>query len=96
MIINASNYKIQNPTRYFKAIPLKRWKEVPDGLVMEPYDVGIPQQVLNTQNGTFKCHCDCRKCNFCYNRRNENGEPEGSTISVAEIFRTPGMKNEEH
>ena len=23
---------------------------------------------------TFKCHCDCYKCNFCYNRKEENGE----------------------
>ena len=94
MIINASNYKIANPTRYFKAIPVKRWQQVPEGLVLEPYDADIPQQVLDTQNGTFKCHCDCRKCNFCYNRRQENGEPEGNAITVAEIFRVPGVKTE--
>lgn len=94
MIINASNYKIQNATRYFKAIPVKQWEKVPEGLVLEPYDAGIPQQVLNTQNGTFKCHCDCRKCNFCYNTKEANGEPEDGTASVAEIFRMPGVKSE--
>ena len=69
------------------AIPEKRWELVPDGLVLEPYEAEIAPQVLNTQNGTFKCHCDCRKCNFCYNTKEENGEPADKTISVAEIFR---------
>jgi hypothetical protein len=90
MIINASNYLIKNPTRYFKAIPKSRWELVPEGLVLKPYDADIPEQVLNTKNGTFKCHCDCRQCNFCYNRKQENGEPENGTVSVAEIFRIPG------
>ena len=90
MIINASNYRIQNPTRYFKAIPEKRWELVPEGLVLEPYEADIPEQVLDTKNGTFKCHCDCRKCNFCYNRKQDNGEPEDKTVSVAEIFRMQG------
>ena len=88
MLINGSNYNVKNCTRYFKAIPEKRWELVPEGLVLEPYSVDIPPQVLNTENGTFKCHCDCRKCNFCYQTKEENGEPEDKTISVAEIFRT--------
>lgn len=87
MLINGSNYLVKNCTRYFKAIPEKRWELVPDGLVLEPYDVDIPKQVLNTQNGTFKCHCDCRKCNFCYQTKEQNGEPADRAISVAEIFR---------
>lgn len=24
----------------------------------------------------FKCHCDCVKCNFCYQTKEENGEPD--------------------
>ena len=87
MQINASDYRVKNPTRYFMAIPEKRWELVPDGLVLEPYEAEIAPQVLNTQNGTFKCHCDCRKCNFCYNTKEENGEPADKTVSVAEIFR---------
>ena len=31
---------------------------------------------------TFKCHCDCYKCNFCYNRKEENGEDPNIRTNV--------------
>lgn len=90
MIINGSNYKIKNCTRYFRAIPKSHYDKIPDGLVIDSYNVGIPKQMFDTKNGTFKCHCDCRTCNFCYNTKEENGEPEDRTITVCELFRVQG------
>lgn len=94
MIINGSNYLVKNCTRYFRAIPKTTWDRVPDGLIEEPYKLStingapVKRPVLDTKNGTFKCHCDCRQCMFCYRTKEQNGEPTDKTISVAEIYRT--------
>ena len=87
MIINGSNYNVKNPTRYFRAIPKKYWDKLPEGLVLEPYDSNLPERLIDTKNGTFKCHCDCRQCNFCYKTKSENGEPDDKIVTVGEIFR---------
>lgn len=90
MIINGSNYKVKGCTRYFRAIPKIHYDKIPDGLVIDSYSVGIPKQMLDTKNGTFKCHCDCRTCDFCYRTKEENGEPEDRTVTVGELFRVQG------
>ena len=88
MIINGSNYYVKNPTRYFRAIPKKYWDKLPEGLMLEPYDSNLPERLIDTKNGTFKCHCDCRQCSFCYKTKAENGEPDDKIVTVGEIFRT--------
>jgi hypothetical protein len=40
---------------------------------------------IDTSNGVFKCHCDCRKCYFCYKTKEQNGEPEGPLTVVEEL-----------
>ena len=30
----------------------------------------------------FKCSCDCKLCNFCYNTKEENGEPTDARVNV--------------
>ena len=30
----------------------------------------------------FKCSCDCKLCNFCYNTKEENGEPSNARVNV--------------
>ncbi len=87
MIINGSKYNIKNCTRYFRALPPKIYEQIPEGLVLEPYQLPVNKLMLNTENGTFKCHCDCRVCNFCYNTKEENGEPEDFTVTVGEEIR---------
>lgn len=87
MQIDASDYRIKTGDRYFIAIPKQYYDMIPEGLHLEPYETSIPKQVVNTQNGTWKCICDCRKCSFCYQTKEENGEPNDKMITVVECIR---------
>ena len=81
IIINASDYRIKNATRYFICTDKKSWAELPDGLSNGETNPGG----IDTSNGVFKCKCDCRKCYFCYRTKEENGEPEGPVTVVEEL-----------
>lgn len=83
IIINASDYSIMNPTRYFISIAREEWAKLPEGLT---FDVQEPIKGINAENGVFKCNCDCRTCGFCYNTKEENGEPQ-EPITVVEALR---------
>ena len=81
IIINASDYRIKNATRYFICTDKKSWAELPDGMSNGETNPGG----IDTSNGVFKCDCNCRKCYFCYRTKEENGEPEGPITVVEEL-----------
>ena len=81
IIINASDYRIQNATRYFICTDKESWAALPEGIS----DGSTNPGGVDTSNGVFKCHCDCRKCYFCYRTKEENGEPEGPITVVEEL-----------
>ena len=83
IVVNASSYAITNPTRYFISIDPKEWAKVPDGLT---FNIQEPIKGIHTENGVFKCNCDCRTCGFCYKTKEENGEPQ-EPITVVECLR---------
>lgn len=60
MIINMSDLSITGGDRYYLVASPKQWEKIPEG-----YD---------SDNGIFKCHCDCRQCSFCYQTKEQNGE----------------------
>ena len=67
MIVNSSlpGEVIKGADRnYLVKFTQKAFDKVPEGLHIDE----------TTGKATFKCHCDCYKCNFCYNRKEENGE----------------------
>lgn len=67
LIVNSSltgNY-IKGATRNYLVKHSKvAFDRVPDGLQIDK----------EHGKATFKCHCDCYKCSFCYNTKEENGE----------------------
>ena len=81
IIINASDYRIKNATRYFICTDRKSWASLPEGIS----DGSTQPGGIDTTNGVFKCHCDCRKCYFCYKTKEQNGEPEGPLTVVEEL-----------
>lgn len=81
IIINASDYRIQNATRYFICTDRESWANLPEGMS----DGSTNPGGVDTSNGVFKCHCDCRKCYFCYRTKEQNGEPEGPLTVVEEL-----------
>ena len=83
IIINASDYRISNPTRYFICTSPEEWSKLPEGLSFNP-DLKI--EGVDTSRPVFKCNCDCRQCGFCYNSKGENGEPN-DPITVVEALR---------
>lgn len=67
MIVNSSlpGKVIKGADRnYLVKFTEKAFEKVPEGLHIDEA----------AGKATFKCHCDCYKCNFCYNRKEENGE----------------------
>lgn len=75
MIVNSSmpGEKIAGADRNYIAISPEAFeKTVKDGLT---YDSKRKQM-------TFKCYCDCHKCNFCYNTKEENGEDPNMRTTV--------------
>lgn len=87
MVINMSDYRIKGGDRYFIVLPENQWEQIPDGLNLD----NIMKVGNSIAQGTFKCICDCRKCNggkpFCYQTKADNGEPENQTITVVEKLR---------
>ena len=81
IIINASDYRIQNATSYFICTDRESWAKLPEGMS----DGSTNPGGIDTSNGVFKCHCDCRKCYFCYRTKEQNGEPEGPITVVEEL-----------
>jgi hypothetical protein len=81
IIINASDYRIKNATRYFICTDKESWSNLPEGMS----DGSTQPGGIDTSNGVFKCHCDCRKCYFCYKTKEQNGEPEGPLTVVEEL-----------
>lgn len=69
MVVNSSMPKniIKGADRNYLVVMKNRreaFDKLPEGLHIDEQK-GI---------ATFKCHCDCYKCRFCYNRKEENGE----------------------
>ena len=87
MIVNSSlpRQAIKGATRNYLAIPAENFAKLPEGLV------------YNEKLGTyiFKCHCDCYKCNFCYNTKEENGEDPNLRTNVYAEIREKGKKTTE-
>ena len=81
IIINASDYRIKDATRYFICTDKESWSNLPEGMS----DGNTNPGGIDTSNGVFKCHCDCRKCYFCYRTKEQNGEPEGPITVVEEL-----------
>lgn len=74
MIVNSSmrGEKISGADRNYLAVSEDVFNKIQDGL---KYD-------SNRKEMTFKCHCDCYKCNFCYNTKEENGEDPNIRTNV--------------
>ena len=67
LIVNSSltgNYIKGADRNYLIKHSQAAFDKVPDGLQID----------RERGKATFKCHCDCYKCNFCYNTKEENGE----------------------
>ena len=89
MIVNASSYDIKSGDRYFVCVSKKDWDKLPEGLHFDGQDIPMysaedKRVKIDTTHGTYKCYCDCRKCRFCYQTKEDNGEPDGNMISVIE------------
>lgn len=82
LIVNASNKRVKNPTRYFLARKADKLKE----LGIDFSGEGI--QYNDKVGYYFTCPCNCRLCGFCYRTKEENGEPE-EPITVFEKLRSP-------
>lgn len=88
IIVNASSYGVNSGDRYFMVVKKNDWDKIPEGLNFDGKDIPMVSaengEKIDTTHGTFKCHCDCRKCRFCYNTKQENGEPSGNMVTVIE------------
>lgn len=73
MIVNSSipGEVIKGADRnYLVMFNKKQFEKLPEGLH------------IDNGKATFKCHCDCYKCNFCYNTKEENGEDPNIRTNV--------------
>lgn len=91
IIVNASSYQIKTGDRYFVCVSKEDWDKIPEGLNFDGQDIPMysvedKKQKIDTIHGTYKCHCDCRKCRFCYQTKEQNGEPDGNMVSVIEAL----------
>lgn len=76
LIVNASNDKVIGADRYFYARDLKTFNEM--GI-----DMTEDMKIKYMEDGQpyYMCPCECRKCNFCYRTRQENGE-NGDRLTI--------------
>ena len=82
LIVNASNEKVIGADRYFYARDLKTFNEM--GIDMTE-DLKI--KYMEDGQPYYMCPCECRKCNFCYRTRQENGENSEKLTIVWEKLR---------
>lgn len=87
LIVNASNEKVIGADRYFYARDLKTFNEM--GIDMTE-DLKI--KYMEDGQPYYMCPCECRKCNFCYRTRQENGENSEMLTIVWEKLRGHGGK----
>lgn len=87
LIVNASNEKVIGADRYFYARDLKTFTEM--GIDMTE-DLKI--KYMEDGQPYYMCPCECRKCNFCYRTRQENGENSEKLTIVWEKLRGHGGK----
>lgn len=87
LIVNASNEKVIGADRYFYARDLKTFNEM--GVDMTE-DLKI--KYMEDGQPYYMCPCECRKCNFCYRTRQENGENSEKLTIVWEKLRGHGGK----
>lgn len=87
LIVNASNEKVIGADRYFYARDLKTFNEM--GIDMTE-DLKI--KYMEDGQPYYMCPCECRKCNFCYRTRQENGENSEKLTIVWEKLRGYGGK----
>ena len=87
LIVNASNDKVIGADRYFYARDLKTFNEM--GIDMTE-DLKI--KYMEDGQPYYMCPCECRKCNFCYRTRQENGENSEKLTIVWEKLRGHGGK----
>lgn len=87
LIVNASNEKVIGADRYFYARDLKTFNEM--GIDMTE-DLKI--KYMGDGQPYYMCPCECRKCNFCYRTRQENGENSEKLTIVWEKLRGHGGK----
>lgn len=85
LIVNASNEKVIGADRYFYARDLKTFNEM--GIDMTE-DLKI--KYMEDGQPYYMCPCECRKCNFCYRTRQENGENSEKLTIVWEKLRGHG------
>ena len=85
LIVNASNEKVIGADRYFYARDLKTLNEM--GIDMTE-DLKI--KYMEDGQPYYMCPCECRKCNFCYRTRQENGENSEKLTIVWEKLRGHG------
>lgn len=78
MMVNSSLPRniIKGATRNYLVIPKESFDKIEDGLNYNP----------KLKTNTFKCHCDCYACNFCYNTKEENGEDPNLRTNVYVAF----------
>lgn len=76
LIVNASNDKVIGADRYFYARDLKTFTEM-------GVDMTEDMKIKCMEDGQpyYMCPCECRKCNFCYRTRQENGE-NGDRLTI--------------
>lgn len=76
LIVNASNDKVIGADRYFYARDLKTFTEM-------GVDMTEDMKIKYMEDGQpyYMCPCECRKCNFCYRTRQENGE-NGDRLTI--------------
>lgn len=72
MIVNMSDLRSNQGDRYYLAVPKAAFEKLEYGGIKQDKNGGL----------YFKCHCNCKKCNFCYNSKEENGEPQDEMVKV--------------
>ena len=74
MIVNGSSIKVKGADRYYFGVSDKKFNSLPDP----------SEGVHELKNGDmfFKCMCNCRRCKFCYNTREQNGELDNRPTKV--------------
>lgn len=74
MIINMSDKRQKGGERYYLAVSKETFDKLKDG--------GINRLPYGQHNLYYKCNCDCTKCNFCYQTKKQNNEPENEIVTV--------------
>lgn len=74
MIVNGSSIKVKGADRYYFGCSDKKFNSL-----LDPSE-GV--QELKNGDMFFKCMCNCRRCKFCYQTREQNGELENRPTKV--------------